>query len=699
MTLPLPQLDKRDWSDLVDEGLARIPRRAPEWTDHNLHDPGISLLELLAYKTDQTLYQANRVTERLLENVYQLLSPKDDSVQTSIVFFPSPVEKSSSPVVIEPGELYEMVRDDAPYEDSVPPPPLMRTKSQVTPQPTKLKSLFGAGVREITQQLSAGAGSAFQVTYREELPRVKGHGDYLFTIALSDPLDKGSKLSIFFEIEGGAPEVADDVVRVKRHTTSRYSLRWFTGKTPVTYWEDETDNLSKSGIVELTFPHNADVVKCRWTANVPWPTHRKIKRVVLNAARIEHVSSKDHEHFEPKRESIDLREHPLAFDVDGFGELDLELPVTRLEVVHESASVASNGNGNVHQNPNWTRWLRCQSLMLARPDERSFELEGSVLRFGNGRHGAKLPDEGRLVLSYDILQPVSGISVGTRWVACNKDGNAPIAETVHLPPQFGLVSDIRESILTEARRASASTFLSEMARENGGSLDGLPLNKILSIPSPLHAVTASDYERLAFDTRHIRILRAKAFPEVDVSKPGLPGGGVLSLVVLPDMSLPEDLYMIPSLSETREDKDEYDKKQFDRLITTALTVTEHHLRKYRTIGTKLVVSIPKFSRLLVEIEIAPNLSLHDPDFEIAENEIRKELQKYFHPTTGGSNHVGCPMGELLSQRDIYAVVSAAAKGFAIVTCRVAPKKTWLPWSLPLAEITISRASDGFGRLN
>src|SRR6266540_193909 len=62
-TLPLPNLDDRRWEDLVDEGRSLIPFYAPEWTDHNVHDPGISLLELFAWVTEQDLYTVNRVTD------------------------------------------------------------------------------------------------------------------------------------------------------------------------------------------------------------------------------------------------------------------------------------------------------------------------------------------------------------------------------------------------------------------------------------------------------------------------------------------------------------------------------------------------------------------------------------------------------------------------------------------------------------
>ncbi len=64
MPLPALDLDDRTWGDLVDEARASIPTVAPRWTDHNVHDPGITLVELLAWLVEQDIYRVNRVPER-----------------------------------------------------------------------------------------------------------------------------------------------------------------------------------------------------------------------------------------------------------------------------------------------------------------------------------------------------------------------------------------------------------------------------------------------------------------------------------------------------------------------------------------------------------------------------------------------------------------------------------------------------------
>lgn len=63
MPLSLPNLDDRRYADLVEEARSLIPSYAPEWTNYNPSDPGITLVELFAYLTEMLVYRVNRVTD------------------------------------------------------------------------------------------------------------------------------------------------------------------------------------------------------------------------------------------------------------------------------------------------------------------------------------------------------------------------------------------------------------------------------------------------------------------------------------------------------------------------------------------------------------------------------------------------------------------------------------------------------------
>jgi hypothetical protein len=74
MSLPIPNLDDRDFDQLADEARALIPRNLPAWTDHNPSDPGITLQELFAFLVEIAIYQLNRVSERSLRRFADLVS-------------------------------------------------------------------------------------------------------------------------------------------------------------------------------------------------------------------------------------------------------------------------------------------------------------------------------------------------------------------------------------------------------------------------------------------------------------------------------------------------------------------------------------------------------------------------------------------------------------------------------------------------
>jgi predicted phage baseplate assembly protein len=73
MALPTPDLDDRRFQDLVDDAKRLVQQRCPEWTDHNVSDPGVTLIETFAFMVDQLLYRLNRVPDRLYVSFLDLI--------------------------------------------------------------------------------------------------------------------------------------------------------------------------------------------------------------------------------------------------------------------------------------------------------------------------------------------------------------------------------------------------------------------------------------------------------------------------------------------------------------------------------------------------------------------------------------------------------------------------------------------------
>src|ERR1700728_1168607 len=76
MSLPEIELDDRRFQDLVSEARSRITALCPEWTEHNVSDPGITLIELFAWMTDLMIYRLNRVPEKIHVELLSLLGVK-----------------------------------------------------------------------------------------------------------------------------------------------------------------------------------------------------------------------------------------------------------------------------------------------------------------------------------------------------------------------------------------------------------------------------------------------------------------------------------------------------------------------------------------------------------------------------------------------------------------------------------------------
>jgi len=76
MGLVTPKLDDRQFQEIVDEAKSRIPHFCKEWTDHNVSDPGITLIELFAWMTDLLLYRLNQVPDLHYIKFLELLGIK-----------------------------------------------------------------------------------------------------------------------------------------------------------------------------------------------------------------------------------------------------------------------------------------------------------------------------------------------------------------------------------------------------------------------------------------------------------------------------------------------------------------------------------------------------------------------------------------------------------------------------------------------
>ncbi len=90
-----PRLDDRTWESLRDSLIRRIPLHTPEWTDHNVSDPGVTLVELFAHLGKGLLDRMNDVPRASRAEFLRLLQLTPDSAQPARGFVRFDTESES----------------------------------------------------------------------------------------------------------------------------------------------------------------------------------------------------------------------------------------------------------------------------------------------------------------------------------------------------------------------------------------------------------------------------------------------------------------------------------------------------------------------------------------------------------------------------------------------------------------------------
>lgn len=99
MSLDPPTLDDRSFDDLLADARKLLPAYTDEWTDHNVHDPGITVLELLAWLTETYGYQLDQITDEHVRKYLRLLG------ETPTPPLPARVDLSLSPAAVADGAV------------------------------------------------------------------------------------------------------------------------------------------------------------------------------------------------------------------------------------------------------------------------------------------------------------------------------------------------------------------------------------------------------------------------------------------------------------------------------------------------------------------------------------------------------------------------------------------------------------------
>lgn len=376
MPLPVPQLDDLDFETLMEQARGFIPRYAPAWTDHNIHDPGITLLELAAWLVDQQVYRAGFVSDKHIRAFAALLGVTPEPAQpTHGLIWPAQGKTTNTPAL--PGvSLAAGAKVSCREQPEIPfelaeavylSPARFSTRPLTNDGGGVFIATLASNARALAPSLTTDDSKPEEIELWFDQPLIIGDSTAAFPpIAIGVELDmKGADPRV--QTSPGGYLVAD-------YRLEAEPLRW----RRIAIAADTTAALNRSGIILLEIP----------PASISPDAAPPIARLRIRSEQ---------------------RVNPLPPRIKRV-ELNV-LPVRQAETIRQSVIGTSNGLPNqgfslqsgallnprefylqVVENDGFVVWRQSEDLLTTAPNERLFELSGerNEIRFGNGVNG-KIP--------------------------------------------------------------------------------------------------------------------------------------------------------------------------------------------------------------------------------------------------------------------------------------------------------------------
>jgi predicted phage baseplate assembly protein len=400
-------LDTTDFGQLVELGQSVIPTVAPEWTDHNIHDPGIMLMELVAWVADAEVYALARTSRAEREAYARVIGleltgprPAQGLIWPLAADAPAgaPVPWASG-TVIDAGARAVGDRPQAPAFFTT------RRIELTTAALTGVATGFADGSRRDWTRANSQTGATF-LPFGSH-PR----NGAVLRLTLSGPLvaagSAGAPMSVGFEIPQDLPPEED---RRCNPVRLNVSLADQDGPLPVSLVEDTTGGLSHSGVLLLDVGQVAVDPQPVYTLSIQSESGAfllppRVGRIALNVLPIEQIDAVyDERPFGTNMpgQSYTLEHAGLIYPIDSTFTVLLSGDGTRLEP-----------------------WSRIDDLDAASPDEAAFALDegAGVLSFGNGLNG-RMPSAGAtLRVDYRVTAGARGnLPRGIRWTVAGVAG-------------------------------------------------------------------------------------------------------------------------------------------------------------------------------------------------------------------------------------------------------------------------------------
>ena len=400
-----PNLFDRRYSDLVQAGRSRLPSLAPAWTDHNAHDPGITLMELLAWVAEAQIYSLAR-SRRDERNAYAALmgmAPNGTRAARGLIWPDHGDPNSPSASVFR---SFVIDRDAA-----------IHTSKSDTPsfRPAHRIRWIPARIRALTTHLANGStlnhtganqrgGPAFRPFGNEGnrndvlWMELEASGDSPL-LPSGAPDDARLTIGIRADAALGGALAETGTAASGRHSPLDIVLSAGAARFPLRIVEDSTGGFMRTGVIVLDLSGvEADVKAMTLEFRAPRGFDRppRILRVEPNVIPIS-------QSLRVERELYDAQDVPdLSFD--------LETPGLEFEPGSDPLTVEVADGGA------FVEWKKCQRLSDRGPLDRVYELDPVAARisFGNGINGQIPPAGAQIAVSYAVSEGAGGNTARNR---------------------------------------------------------------------------------------------------------------------------------------------------------------------------------------------------------------------------------------------------------------------------------------------
>jgi uncharacterized phage protein gp47/JayE len=475
-------LDNVEFDDLFLLARAEIPRYAADWTDHNVHDPGMTLVDLLAWIVDQQIFRIGFVGSRHRRAFAALLGQKPEGAQPARgIVWPS-VGLSEGRLVQQGAPVACVARPTLPFA--------LERQLYLTGA-----TLSGAQVTVNDRLVPASEADLDSVCWT--LDGSRHQNPTALTLQFSGQLGSTvgtAPLSLGFDVIPH-PEPA---ITPKEPAWGpvRYEYRDGTEEewTELTVAFDSTAGLATSGLVVVDVPEaptgtTGAELRLRLDDGF-FPVPPQIRAVTINAlpvVQLEQVA-------------------PAPFSERGTGQPDQSVELVTDDLV---APPSRSDEKLLDIEVDGEHWLQVDDLEESGPGDRHYAVNGDRLVFGNGLNG-RCPPPGAVIEQHSPLARTTGA-----------EGNLRSGLTWRLPALQRGAEDFGVNRHAFTGGHGVSTAAELVAKARAAAIDRKAM------------VTDNDVTRAALNLPGMAVGRAEVLSRFDPRMPGRTVDGVRTLIVVP----------------------------------------------------------------------------------------------------------------------------------------------------------------------